>query len=149
MVKGKQKRVLKKSSLVKPVSFVLYGLLIAILLWQYSRNRTISLQYLDEQGSTQTLTIPVKDRERLAGLMQKLFAEGSFAYTILGSKPVSWETYRNPLPLSDWTRFYDSFSEYNRTIRSGWETWEKYQHLFPSAHFGRKALNVILDLFQS
>lgn len=137
MVKGKQKRVLKKSSLknlVKPVSFVLYGLLIAILLWQYSQSRTISLQYLDQQGTTHTLTLPVKDRKRLAGLMQKLFAEDSFAYTILGSKPVSWETYQNPLPLSNWTRFYDSFSEHNRIIRSGWKTWEKYRHLFPSAH---------------
>ncbi len=137
MVKGKQKRVLKKRSLknlVKPVSFVLCGLVIAILLCQYSQSRTISLQYLDQQGTAHTLTLPVKDRKRLAGLMQKLFAEDNFAYTILGSKPVSWATYLNPLPLSDWTRFHDSFSEHNRTIRSGWKTWEKYRHLFPSAH---------------
>ena len=137
MVKGKQKRVFKKNSLknlVKPISFVLFVLLIAILLWQYSQSRTISLQYLDQQGTTHTLTLPVKDRKRLAGLMQKLFAENSFAYTILGSKPVSWETYRNSLPLSNWARFYDSFSEHNRTLRSGWKTWEKYQRLFPSAH---------------
>lgn len=137
MVKDKQKRVLKKCSLknlIKTASFVLGGLLIAILLWQYSQGRTISLQYLDQQGTTHTLMLSVKDRKRLAGLMQKLFAEDSFAYTILGSKPISWETYQNPLPLSNWTRFYDSFSEHNRTLRSGWKTWEKYQHLFPSAH---------------
>lgn len=135
MVKGKQKRVLKSTlkNLVKPVSFVLYGLLIATLLWQYSQSKTVSLKYLDLQGSTHTLSLPVKDRERLARLMQKLFAENSFAYTILGSKPVSWENYQNPLPLSDWARFYESFSEHNRTIRSGWKTWEKYQHLFPLA----------------
>lgn len=136
MVTGKQKRVLKKSSLrnlVKPASFVLCCLLTAILLWHYSQSRTISLQYLDQQGITHTLILPVKDKKKLAGLMQKLFAEDSFAYTILGSKPVSWATYLNPLPLSDWTRFYDSFSEHNRTARSGWKTWEKYQHLFPSA----------------
>lgn len=135
MVKGKQKKILSSlKNLVKPVSFVLCGLFIAILLWQYSQNRTNSLQYLDQQGTIRTLILPVKDRKRLVGLMQKLFAENSFAYTILGSKPVSWETYHNPLPLSNWTRFYNSFSEHNRTIRSGWKTWEKYQHLFASVH---------------
>lgn len=137
MVKGKQKRVLKNNSLknlIRPLSFVLYGLLIAILLWEYSQSRATSLQYLDQQGATHTLTLPVKDRKRLAGLMQKLFAENSFAYTILGSKPVSWETYLNPLPLSNWTRVYDSFSEDNRVLRAGWKTWENYQHLFLSAH---------------
>jgi len=92
------------------------------------------LQYLDQTGATHTLNLPIKDRKKLAGLMQKLFAENSFAYTILGSKPVAWETYQNPLPLSNWTRFYNAFSEHNRTIRSGWKTWEKYKHLFPSAH---------------
>lgn len=137
MVKGKQKRVIKKGSLknlVKPIGFVLCGLFIAFFLWRYSQNRIISLHYLDQQGTAHSLTVPVKDRKRLTGLMQKLFAENSFAYTILGPKPVSWETYQNPLPLSNWARFYDSFSEHNRTIRSGWKTWEKYQHLFPSAH---------------
>ncbi|MCB1181762.1 MAG: hypothetical protein KDK55_07085 [Chlamydiia bacterium] len=136
MVKGKQKRVLKKGSLnnlVKPIGFVLCGLFIAFF-WQYSQNRIISLHYLDQQGTAHSLTLPVKDRKRLAGLMQKLFAENSFAYTILGPKPVSWETYQSPLPLSNWTRFYDSFSEHNRSLRFGWKTWEKYQHLFPSAH---------------
>jgi hypothetical protein len=137
MVKETQKRVLKKGSLknlIKPIGFVLCGLFIVILLWQCSQSRTTSLQYLDQKGVTQSLTLPVKDKKRLAGLMQKLFAENSFAYTILGSKPVSWETYQDHLPLSNWARFYDSFSEHNCTIRSGWKTWEKYQHLFPSAH---------------
>src|ERR1700730_18576251 len=111
-------------NLANSIGFVLFGLFIGILLWEYSQSRTISLHYLDQQGKTHTLTLSVKDRKRLTGLMQKLFAEDSFAYTILGSKPISWETYRNPLPLSDWAGFYDSFSEHNRTIRSGWKTWE-------------------------
>jgi hypothetical protein len=137
MVKEKAKKSLKKSSLknlIKQASFFLCSLFIAILLWQYSQNRKVSLQYLDQQGTIHTLILPVKDRKRLNGLMQKLFAENSFAYTILGSKPISWETYQNPIPLSNWTRFFNSFSERNRILRSGWTTWEKYQHLFPLAH---------------
>jgi hypothetical protein len=135
MVKRKEKIPKRNSlkNLVKPPSFILCGLFIVISFWQYSQSKIISLQYLDQQGLSRSLTLPVKDRKKLAGLMQKLFAENSFAYTILGSKPISWETYQNTLPLSNWTRFYDSFSKHNRTIRSGWKTWEKYQHLFPAA----------------
>lgn len=112
----------------------LCGLLITSLILHYSPDKTISVHYLNRQGLPQTLTLPVKDAERLAQLMQYLFAADNFAYTILGSKPISWSTYQKPFPFSNWTRFYDSFSEYNRILCSGWETWEKYQHLFPSAH---------------
>lgn len=137
MVKEKQKRVLKIRALknwVKSLSFIICGFFLIILLWQYSQNRMVSVHYLDQQGITHTLDLPVKDKKRLAGLMQKLFAEDNFAYTVLGSKPISWATYLNPLPITDWSRFYNAFSKYHRTIRSGWKTWEKYQHLFPTAH---------------
>lgn len=121
-------------NIIKPISIGLCGLFIVILLWQYSQSRMVSLHYLDQQGTIHTLTLPVKDRESLTRFMQKLFAQNSFAYTILGSKPISWESYQNPLPLSSWESFCDSFSERNRTLRSGWKTWKKYEHLFPSAH---------------
>lgn len=137
MVKEKKisdSKTISIKSIIKTLSFIMCGLFIVVLVWQYSQNRTISVQYLDQQGVSHSLKLPVKDKKNLAGLMQKLFAENSFAYTILGSKPVAWETYQSPFPLSTWARFYNSFSEHNRTLRSGWKTWEKYQHLFPSAH---------------
>jgi len=136
MVRENQKKVLKKRAfnfLVNPLSFVLCGLLIAALVWNYSQSETTLLKYQDQQGTTHTLNLSVRDRTRLTGLMQKLFAQGSFAYPLLGTKPLSWETYQNPFPLSSWTNFYDAFSEHSRTLRYGWQTWEKYQHLFPSA----------------
>lgn len=134
---GKQKKSLIKGSskkLTKLVILVLSGLFLVLLLYLLSESRTVPLQYLDQQGTVHTLIMPIKDRKRLSDLMQKLFAENSFAYTILGSKPVSWETYQNPLPLSNWTNLCVSFSKHSRTIRFGWKTWEKYQNLFPSAH---------------
>lgn len=54
--------------------------------------------------------MPLRDKEKLQGLMQKLFAEDSFAYTILGNKPVSWETYQNPFAFSSWENFFTLFS---------------------------------------
>ena len=67
--------------------------------------------------------------------MRMLFAEDNFAYTLLGSKPVSWACYKNPLPFVDLSMFRDSLNKYHRTLRLGWETWLKYRHLFPSTTF--------------
>ncbi len=107
--------------------------------WQYSQMKETALQYLDQHGTAHTLSLPVKDRKRLFSLMQKLFAEDSFAYTILGSKPISWASYHNPFPFTDWREFRNAFSKYNREMRAGWKTWEKYNHLFPSANFWAEA----------
>ncbi len=127
MVKEKQMRALKT------VKFVLFGFFLAIMLWHFSQSKTVSLQYLDSQGSVHTLTLPLKDKEKLAALMQMLFARDNFAYTILGNKPVSWATYKNPYPFSSWKNFYSSFSDYHLILRDGWNTWKKYSHLFPSS----------------
>ncbi len=97
--------------------------------------RKTSLKFFDQDGTEHTLSLPIKDRKRLFALMQNLFAEDNFAYTILGSKPLSWATYRNPLPFVNWESFHNSFSRYHRNLRSGWETWGKYRHLFPLANF--------------
>jgi len=121
-------RILYKSSLVP-----LLGLLLVILFWQYSQNRKTSLRYLDQEGVVHELILPVQEKIRLASWIQNLFSEDNFAYTTLGSKSISWATYQNPLPVAGWRRCCASFSKYNRTLRNGWKTWEKYQHLFPSA----------------
>lgn len=92
----------------------------------------VALHFLDKEGKKNTLIIPVQDKEKLLALMQKLFAEDSFAYTILGTKPISWATYQNPFPLSSWEDFFSSFSNENHIFRDGWKTWKKYSHLFPS-----------------
>jgi len=92
--------------LMKLMSFLFSGFFIAVLFWQYSQSRAVSLEYLDQQGTKHAFSLTVKDHKRLTELMQKLFAETNFAYTILGSKPVSWATYLNPLPLSNWGQFF-------------------------------------------
>lgn len=137
MVRKKEKRSLKSRALRVKI-LVLMIFFVIIFFWEYSQLQLVSLEYLDQQGISHTLTLPVKDRKKLAGLMQKLFAQDSFAYTILGSKPISWVTYLNHLPTTGWRNFYNSFSEYHRTISSGWKTWEKYQHFFPQSHLWKE-----------
>lgn len=94
-----------------------------------------SLRFLDESGKAHVLVLSKKDKKRLFNFMQEIFAGDSFAYTILGSKPVAWATYRTLLPFTTWSAFYSSLDKYNRTMRLGWKTWEKYRHLFTSAYF--------------
>lgn len=67
--------------------------------------------------------------------MHLLVAEDNFAYTLLGSKPVSWVCYKNPLPFNDWTMFCYTLKKYHSCLRKGWKTWLKYRHLFPLANF--------------
>jgi hypothetical protein len=119
---------------IKLACFIVCGVLTVFFLLQYSDERKTSLHYLDKDGELHTLYLPVKDKEKLLLLMQKLFAEDSFAYTVLGSKPISWITYQKHLPFANWRWFYYSFSDYNIILGSGWDVWEKYCHLFPSAH---------------
>lgn len=129
--------LIKKSSLIRRIKkkYFVSALFLLIFGWQYSQMRETSLQFLDREGTVHTFTLPAKDKKRLFDLMQELFAHDNFAYTLLGSKPLSWATYRQSWPFVDWGTFRDSLNKYHRVLRSGWKTWEKYRHLFPAENF--------------
>lgn len=133
MIEKKNRKAFKISFSVKQILLISIILCFLISLFFYLKpQEMVEVHFLDKQGNENTLIIPLEDREKLQGLVQYLFAYDSFAYTILGNKPVSWGCYHNPLPFSSWENFYNSFSDYNYTLRIGWKTWEKYSHLFPS-----------------
>lgn len=119
----------------KKKSFYLIFLCSAFLFWEYSQSRRISVRYLDQYGQEHSLSLSVVDKERLMPFMRILFAEDSFAYTLLGSKPLSWSCYRNALPFTNLTMLRDSLKKHHRTLRLGWKTWSKYRHLFPATTF--------------
>lgn len=110
-------------------------ILLVFFLWQYSQHRKVALHYLDGDQMEHVLMLPQKDRKQLFGLMEKLFAEDHFAYTLLGKKPVSWSSYQAPFPFENWSTFFDSLKTHNLTMHLGWKTWRKYHHLFPSITF--------------
>lgn len=99
---------------------------------EYEQNRKNTLHYQDQDGEDRILSLPKKDIKRLQEMMHVLFAEDSFAYTILGSKPMSWACYKKPFLGRSFQNF---FSKYNRKMDLGWKTWQKYRHLFPHAFF--------------
>ena len=120
--------------------FFFIALSLPFLVWYCSQNKNTSLHYLDREGAVHTLSLPVKDKKRLFCFMRLLFAEDNFAYTLLGSKPVSWACYEKPLPFVNLSTFHGSLKEYSRTLRIGWKTWSKYRHLFPSTLFWAEGL---------
>lgn len=120
---------------MKNKSIYVIFLCVALLFWEYSQRSKTSVCYLDQRGDVHTLSLSVEDKKRLFSFMRMLFAEDSFAYTLLGSKPVSWSCYKNPLPFTNVSMFRDSLKKYHRTLRLGWKTWSKYRHLFPAANF--------------
>jgi len=122
-------------SFIKNKSIYFITLSIAFLFWEYSQEVKTPVRFLDKQSEEHTLLLSVRDKKRLFHFMRMLFAEDNFAYTLLGSKPVSWACYRNPLPFGNVSVFRDSLKKYQRTLRLGWKTWSKYRHLFPSTTF--------------
>ena len=117
------------------IRFWISFLLIAFVFsWQLIEQRRQEIRYFDNKGEEKVLVVPARDRKRLYLLMERLFADDSFAYTVLGTKPISWATYRTIRPITDAETFLDSLRKYHRTFRQGWKTWEKYHHHFPNSN---------------
>jgi hypothetical protein len=123
----------EKHGTKKSVFFI--ALSIVFLFWQYSQMWETFVRFLDRNGELHVFSLPVKDKKRLLCFMRTLFAEDNFAYTLLGSKPLSWVSYKKPFPFSGFSTFWDSFRKYHSNLRQGWETWSKYSHLFPTTAF--------------
>lgn len=102
--------------------------------WQHSQVK-VPLRFLDRDGRPHTLFLSLKDRKRLLSFTRLLFAEDNFAYTLLGTKPVSWACYQKPLPLTDLSTFCSAWGKYHRTLHVGWKTWLKYRDSFLSVAF--------------
>ena len=123
---------------IKKLSLIFCSLLLTFFAYEWSQIRETSLHFLDQNGTGHTLSLSIKDKKRLSAFMENLFASDNFAFTILGSKPLSWACCQSPFPFVDWSTFRASFRNYHRTLRLGWKTWEKYSDLFPSVHLWKE-----------
>jgi hypothetical protein len=117
----------------KPLGFIILCLI--FFGCQVNEMRETSLRFFDKDGIEHTLSLPLKDKKSLFVFMHMLFAKDNFAYTLLGSKPVSWACYKNLLPFDDCAMFYHTLKKYHSDLRRGWKTWLKYRHLFASTFF--------------
>lgn len=90
--------------------------------------------------TTSVSKIPVQDRECLNQFFQYLLYKGSMGYTLFGTKPISEVDYPDPKCC------IGSDLGQSLLIEKGWETWMRYQDLFPSNEFIlKKEKNGLLD----
>ncbi len=93
------------------------------------------------QHITQILhTLTQEERSSLEWFF-RCFAQDS-SYVLFGTKPMAFCHIRKidacNLPVSNVYNFMDSISQFhlcNLLKKDGWETWGKYQHLFPSSNY--------------
>lgn len=91
---------------------------IALSIWQLQERRPTIVHYLDSGGKEHAISMSRRDRIVLTNFFQMLFADDSFAYVLLGPKPMAWASYKNSIN--------DFFNRRNRLMRRGWKTWQKY-----------------------
>ncbi|MBX7067638.1 MAG: hypothetical protein K1X28_10450 [Parachlamydiales bacterium] len=142
----------------------LLGVILLVLFWGIREYSPIfvSIKGVVPQENI-CIRMPLKDRKRLEYFFRNACFLNGWAYTLLGSKPMSTHQYVNPLAqfrrLSAYT--FTHLSEFPRNfreicyllnpeqfrIKSGWETLNKYMHLFPESRFAifthRRAQDIV------
>jgi hypothetical protein len=80
-------------------------------------------------GTTDLSKIPDQDKECLTLFFQHLLYKSPMGYTLFGGKPISLVSYPDSKSCnaSDLGQFF--------LMEKGWETWARYQSLFPSREF--------------
>lgn len=101
------------------------------------------------------ILMPLKDKKRLEFFFREICLSGVWAYTLMGSKPMSWHVFDKPshsfyrlFRPSYWKTVFgiDSFAEVifmvrhhfyfrNYNTKLGWKTLQKYKHYLPNSRF--------------
>ncbi len=82
--------------------------------------------------------IPQSERNDLEHLFRHLIFRSSFAYVLFGDKPMAFETLLSTQAI--WRQYMHLYSRFEAGLnffkyQRGWETWERYKHLFPIENF--------------
>ncbi len=79
--------------------------------------------------------IPLEDRAEIEAFFRLLILKEGGAYVLFGSKPMAFDAYwhryaGNIAKPCSWYNFCES-----RILKNGYQTWKKYESLFPSKRF--------------
>lgn len=77
--------------------------------------------------------IPQEDQKILTDFFHYLVTESSFAYTLFGNKPISFEEFSEDLNKNTLENLLYPYAD--TILGYGWTVWQKYQHLFNHPHF--------------
>jgi hypothetical protein len=79
--------------------------------------------------------IPIEDRWAIDSFFKILMLQEEGAYVLFGDKPVVFTNYFDFSKEEVFSNFRRKSWLVNKQIRQGWQTWQKYVHLFPSHSF--------------
>jgi hypothetical protein len=109
-------------------SFVLFaGILWGTLFLRTLHKEKIVLKNLE--------SIPIEDRYSLEAFFHLLLFKEGGAYVLIGDKPAAVTVFYSPDAKEIASPFARKYHRETRILRKGWQTWEKYQCLFPSERF--------------
>ncbi len=121
--------------MIKKIQILLSFIGILFLAWQIHENKLVPVRAPFLHNSVPYIEMPLKDKKKLTYLFYEMIVLDSGAYTLFGKKPMYMGGSIKPYIFSDWNRFRTSISLHNIKIREGWETWQKYEHLFQDSPF--------------
>lgn len=111
-------------------SFLLFLFLVAIGCDEFSQSRQTSIE-----SPTGSILVSVRERNQLDYFFRELIIYSSGGYTFYGTKPVSFESVVKPVFQWDIRHLWHAFFPSNIKKYRAWQTWQKYQHHFPSKKF--------------
>lgn len=106
---------------LKVCIFVVLGALFLFVAREFYLRTLIDLLVKSPPEKVISVRMSRREARRLDYFFRKLMIKQPFAFTLIGSKPVSMTSFRN-----SFTPFFPS----NYRLVLGWRTWEKYKHHF-------------------
>lgn len=86
-----------------------------------------------QEESIVSSLIPNKDRVSIAYFFRHAIFWDTYGYVLLGDKPCAITNYKK-ITCNPFT-WLEYLSPHNLKMKKGWETWKKYEHLFPHPKF--------------
>jgi len=100
--------------------------------WEVYQRSDVTLSIQEPTGQ-KLVKIPRRDAKRLEAFFRHVFAWDGLVFSLAGSKPLSLASHG--IGIGDCGYYPSYFIQHlcaMRTFKIGWETWEKYSHLFKS-----------------
>jgi hypothetical protein len=117
--------------------FVFPVLLVAIFVFAFFQKGVTPPSYQGKEVSAILETMPKKDRERLEYFFWELFYLDAFGFVLLGDKPMSLGSTERTFSRQEGALEKLTYALSPRRLRyqKGYETWRKYEDLFPISRF--------------
>ena len=116
---------------------IIFVILLCIPLVSFFYENDPPLQLYEGKDLSAILEMmPKKDKERLTYFFQKLIEWDAFGYVLFGEKPMSFGcSDQMGNPFRNLSSFYYAISPRRIKAQLGFETWKKYESLFPAKQF--------------